>query len=332
MGKTSIKIGARPVKKIKEVLVPIASQSVQDASIGSSAAELAYYALLAIFPMLLLVANIIPLLPFDSAQAVEWITAILPNEIEPLLIPTLESYLDSTSAGSLSINTILVIWSSSAGFSALQRVLNRVYGNPDHKNAVITRIASFLIAFLLVLTVGVFSLFFVFGETLLRVINNFVPLPLGFVELLLGLKWPVLLISVFILMLFIYIVVPNQPMTLKYALPGSVTAAVMVLLISSLFGVYVQFAGGSSVQNGTIGVFIALMLYLYLNGMALIVGALVNTIYYRYKHADTYLDQRIKYEVSLSPDFPHLNDKEIAYSPLKRASKAIQAEALQKND
>ncbi|WP_267462139.1 YihY/virulence factor BrkB family protein [Carnobacterium viridans] len=98
------------------------------AEVSSNAAELAYFTLLSLFPILLVVANVIPLFPIDAADILPMVETAVPPDIYNVLAPILESYLNSSSGGAISIGLITSLWSASKAFNALQNVLNDVYG------------------------------------------------------------------------------------------------------------------------------------------------------------------------------------------------------------
>lgn len=287
--------------------MPIVMQTVQDAAIGSSAAELAYYSLLSLLPILLLLASIIPLLPFDHTVLLNILTDFIPDQVELLLLPIFSDYLQTVSTGAISISLILAIWSASAGFSALQRTMNRVYHTPSVGNPIIVRLFSFLVTVLLVLAVGVIGIVYVFGETIFRWLDHSLHLSGGLVNLIgsiLSLQLPMMFISLLFLFTFIYWFIPNVSRRFRYSFAGAGVASILSLLLSMLFGVYVRFLGGSNVSNGTLGVFISLMLYLFLNGIVIIIGAMVNVIYYRIDHyRDFYRSNRIEHRIKRSKDF-----------------------------
>lgn len=275
----------------REAVMPIIMKTVQKADIGGSAAELAYYSLLALLPVLLLIANVIPLLPFDRGSILNIVEQFVPDQVESLILPTLSEYLQTVNAGAISISLILAIWTASVAFSSLQKILNRVYDRPLVGNVIITRLFSFLITFLLVLIVAALGVAYVFGESILTYLQAHLGLELQALHMLFSFQQPILFLALLLLFTFVYMLVPNIRQTFKYSFPGALTAAVLSLVLSQLFGYYVTYFGGSSVGNGTLGVFIILMLYLFLNAVVIILGAMVNIIYYQVEHVHDFLHQ-----------------------------------------
>lgn len=313
-------------EKLKNVYLPILNRNLQQADIGGSAAELSYYLLLALFPVMLLIANVVPLLPFDAQKVVDMIATLLPQEVEQLLLPTLQRHLSSANTEVISLSVVFAIWTASTGFNALQKILNRVYGVISNGNIILKRAFSFLITLLLVVVMGLISIIFVFGETILNYMQQFIVLPAIFLQAFSSLRWPSLFLVLLLAMLFIFQVVPKHNYRLKYAVPGAIVTSVGILLLSSLFSLYVRFFGRSSVASGTLGVFIVLMLYLFLSSMMLVVGALINSLYYRITNPREFIDFGTRQHTYMSAGFPFIDDKNIAYGVLRRQNSAIQFE------
>lgn len=277
------------------------------AEVSSNAAELAYFTLLSLFPILLVVANVIPLFPIDAADILPMVETAVPPDIYNVLAPILESYLNSSSGGAISIGLITSLWSASKAFNALQNVLNDVYGVEKRNNFIIVRLVSFLVQLAIVAIVGVLIFVFVFGEFILLFIEDFVGIELDFILQIFSLKWLVLFIVLILIITMVYFLVPNHRMHIKYALPGAVFATIGWLVLSQAFTLYVQFAGGEAAASATFGVFIVLMLWLYLSAIILLLGALINAVYFEIKTGKSVQ------EVKIEKDNEEKDDKEKEY-------------------
>lgn len=257
------------------------------AKISGQAGELAYFLLLSLFPVLLVIANVIPLFPIDVDAVLSYLETAVPPNIYNVIGPILTGYLNSSSGGVISIGLITALWSASKAFNSLQNIMNEVYGVEPRKNFILVRLASLFVEIAIVLIVGSIIFVFVFGEIILSFVEDFLSIDLSFVMQLLQLRWLILLIVLMALFMAIYFLVPNHHLKLKYAIPGAVFATIGWLVLSQGFTIYLQFAGGDAVANATFGVFIVLMLWLYLASMILLIGGLLNTIYYEYRNGQT---------------------------------------------
>ena len=291
------------------------------AEVSSNAAELAYFTLLSLFPILLVVANVIPLFPINAADILPMVETAVPPDIYNVLAPILESYLNSSSGGAISIGLITSLWSASKAFNALQNVLNDVYGVEKRNNFIIVRLVSFLVQLAIVAIVGAVIFVFVFGEFILLFIEDFVGIDLDFILQIFSFKWLVLFIVLILIITMVYFLVPNHRLHIKYAFPGALFTTIGWMVLSQAFTLYVQFAGGEAAASATFGVFIVLMLWLYLSAIILLLGELINTVYFEIK-----IGKSVQ-EVKLDKDKSEKDDTEREYPD---DSEAIQHKKLVK--
>ena len=260
------------------------------ASIMQGAAEMAYYMLLSLVPILLVVANVIPLLPFDTAEILNLLEQTFPEDINQIIMPIVLDYLKSGSGGAISIGLLASIWSASKVFTTLRRVLDEVYGTTEAKNFIVARLLSLLsmIAILGVVAAAVFA--FVFGEQILGFIKEFLQIEFPLIQQLLQIRWIGLPLILFAFGLIIYDVVPNHHLKWHQAIPGAVFFTVGITLIFQSFSIITRFMGGDAIANQTIGGFIALMLFLYFANVVILFGALLNTLLFEIKNDQSVLD------------------------------------------
>lgn len=273
-----------PFKQRMIKLFNIIKDNWSRANVSSQAGELAYFSLLSLFPILLVIANVIPLFPIDVNAVLSYLESAVPPDIFSVIEPILIGYLSSSSGGVISIGLVTALWSASKAFNSLQNILNEVYAVKPRKNFILVRLVSLLVQLAIVSIVGVIIFAFVFGEIIVEFVEGLVNIDLGFIMQILQLRWLILLIVLLALFTAVYFLVPNHHLGIKYAVPGAIFATIGWLALSQGFSIYLKFAGGDAAANATFGVFIILMLWLYLAAMVLLLGGLVNTIYFEYKN------------------------------------------------
>ena len=295
---------------------------------GSYAAELSFYIIWAVVPLLLAIANVIAVLPFSSDQIVSVINDSMPAEVSDVIVPILESYIASTSVKALSLGLIISLWPASNVFNAVQRILNTIFKAEPRKNALISR--GFAYVFTLALVVLIFSLtlVFVFGETILNYLTSTFGIEIPFVGAILQNSGLIGLLSLFILMFSIYQFMPNVNWSPKYASVGAIVALIGFGLISQLFTVYLSFNKNID-SNSAIGIFIVVIIWLYYNMMVISLGAYAAVIYHDYCERD-YLEMVAetteveKFKVR-SPQFKTYQAAKTV-APLKITKQTIQEE------
>ncbi len=279
-------------KAIRFIKVIIANWG--KAKIPQNAAQLTYYTLLALFPLLLVLSSIIPFFPIDIQELLNNLQEILPRDIFSIIGPILEGYLTSGSGGGLSIGLITSLWTASNLINSLRFVLNSVYDVEDtNENALLGRILAPFIMIFLIIVVGVLAFAFIFGEQILNFLQNLLQIDIGLLNTFLALRWPVLLLVIFVLFVFIYKIVPDHDLTYKQSMAGSIFSSVALMLLSELFTIYTQFTGGGNVGNAAIGTVLVLMLYLYFANIMILVGGLINSVLYEFNHQKTVRQDKI---------------------------------------
>src|SRR5262245_32509805 len=100
-----------------------------DDDVFGRAAQLAYYWLFSIFPLLIFLTTLLAFLPMrrDLDQWIGAFSAVLPPEAYTLLNNTFQQIARQQRGGLLSFSILLMLWSSSSGMEAIINALNRAY-------------------------------------------------------------------------------------------------------------------------------------------------------------------------------------------------------------
>jgi membrane protein len=135
-----------------------------------------------------------------------------------------------------------------------------------------------LIAVVLALAMGVLLtaalMIVVYGPILLHVLN--VSSTLFVLKIA---QWPAAAFLLILALLGLYRFAPNiRQQRLKWLLPGSVFAAVVWMVASILFKVYVRHFSHFGLLYGSLGTLIILMFWFYLSGIVILAGGEINAI------------------------------------------------------
>ncbi|MBC1974350.1 YihY/virulence factor BrkB family protein [Listeria booriae] len=273
---------AQTKTKLKQV-GEIAKTNWKSARITSHAAQLTFYILLSILPMMLVFGNLIPLLPIPKEEIYNTLQTFMPPEVYDILHPVIESMLTNASGTAISLGLITAIWSASKCFSALQEVLNIVYQAPDRKNFIVTRIMSFLMMLVIIVVLGAVVFIFAFGEQIVTFLQDQLDLKLDALADLGATKWFITPIFLFILFLIIYWLVPNVKWKIRKSVIGALFATIGWLAATELLSAYVSFQGDKILGFGSLSIMIVIMLWLYFVSIILLLGAFINVIIDSYK-------------------------------------------------
>lgn len=242
------------------------------------AAQLAFYFLLALFPALIFLVALLSYLPVESAlyTAVNRLDPIVPSDVLALIRAQVDQVVAGSGGHLLTLGIGGAIWSSSSAMTAIITALNRAYDIEEWRPWWKTRLLSIALTIgLTVFVVAAFALVVV-GRGLGQWSAAWLGLGETFTTIWLWLQWPLALGLVVLAIDLIYVMAPNAETEWVWITPGSLLAAGLWLLASFGFRVYVQNFADYSAVYGTIGGVIVLMLWFYLAGFALLVGAELN--------------------------------------------------------
>jgi membrane protein len=253
-------------------------QRLKDADISGFGAQLAYFFLLALFPLLIFLLTLLPYLNFPPALVYTVLEDLMPEQVYTMIEGTIIEVLENRNGGLLSLGIIGTIWSASNGVNALIRSLNRSYDQEETRPFLVARFVSVVFTLLLIILIIVALVLPVFGKQIGLFLFSTFGLETDFLVIwnkFRTLLPPILIFSVLTLM---YWILPNIKLYLKSVMIGSLFATISWLLVSYAFSYYIDNFVNYSATYGSIGGIIILMLWLYLTGILLMVGGQLNAI------------------------------------------------------
>lgn len=266
-----------PVRGWRQVLSR-AWQSSQEDNISLLAAGVAFFGFLALFPALISLVTLVGLIadPAKTTQQVQSFTAGLPPASRQLISEQLNAITQS-SGGALTtglvVSLLAALWSASSGTSSLMTAVNIAYEEKE------TRSFLKLRGIALLLTLGT-VVFLVLTLALIAVVPVVLQaMPLGPVGTVLAqvLRWALLLALIIFGLAVLYRVAPDRnPPKFRWVTVGSVVAALLWLLGSAGFSLYVNFFGNYNKTYGALAGVIVLLLWLYLTSYVVLLGAEIN--------------------------------------------------------
>ncbi|MDY5628121.1 YihY/virulence factor BrkB family protein [Limosilactobacillus coleohominis] len=248
----------------------------QMAQISASAAVLAYYTLLSIFPAILVVGNLLPMIGVDANTVLSYLQTAVPSSVFSFIKPIVYDFLSNGSGGMLTTGAIIALWSTSQGIAAFQRSVNHAYGVAENQNPIINRTVSFVWMLVVILILFLMAFTYGIGEDILQKLQPIFRFNVAYVKTFAQLKWPVTFLSLFIALTLLYYFVPNARVRLRYVVVGAVIVALLWMGLSRVFSMYAQLLNRRITSYRTIGAFIAMMIWLDFSGMLVMIGATIN--------------------------------------------------------
>ena len=281
----------------KQLLAKIQKDKVSDV-----AAELAYWFFLALFPFLIFVAALSSFLassfgvPSSTGSIVSLLDQVMPSTAAALIGPQIASIIQNHSAGLLSIGIVSALWAASGGLMAVIRATNAAYEVEETRSFLKVRgLAIGLTILGGILIVAAFALFFV-GQILGSSIATSLGL-MGPFEFLLGiLYWGGAFLLVLLATAFLYWKAPNVHLPFHWTLPGALFFSIAWIIATWIFAFYVSHFGSYNATYGTLGGLAIALLWFYLTGFVLILGAELNAVVDEQTHHQFLHNSRVKSE------------------------------------
>ena len=277
-----------PVRGWREVLWRAVQEALQD-NLSLLAAGVAFFAVLSLFPALIALVTLVGLVtdPAQITQQVQSFTTGLPQGAQELIADQLAAIAGSGDGAltlGLVVSLLVALWTASSGTSNLLSAVNLAYDETESRGIVRLR------AIALLLTLGAI-VFFVLTLALIAVVPvilNLVPLGPAGTVLAQVLRWTLLIALIVTGLAVLYSVAPaRNPPKFRWVTPGSVVAALLWLLGTAGFSLYVTYFGTYNKTYGTLAGVIVLMLWLFLTSAVVLLGAEINAEAERQTECDT---------------------------------------------
>ena len=253
-------------------------REIENTDVFGLSAQLAYFFLLSLFPFLLFLITLIGYLPINDQVIIDLLKMYAPKEIISLIEENITTIVYTQNGSLLSISIIGTLWSASNGVNAITKAFNQAYKVRENRSFLVSRIIAIGLTIAMIAVIAIALLLPVFGRMLGVFLFSFVQLSDGFLEIWDMLRWVISSIVIFIVLVALYKLAPNKRVRFSHAIWGALLATFSWQLVSLIFSYYVSTLGNYSATYGSLGTVIVLMIWLYISGMIIIVGGIVNAI------------------------------------------------------
>lgn len=252
-----------------------------DDNVQNVAAMMAYYAVLALFPMLFFVLSVALLvIPRDTIQqGIQMATQTLPPGVKDILSTRADHLIAAAGAGFAVLGAVLALWGASRGavsmITALDDMFHKKETRPWWKRQLIAIAVTLGVAILTVVALGLLVVGPAIGHWLadkLGMGHQAFDVLWGFV------RWIGAGVLVMLVWAIIYKFLPNTDAPFRIFTPGAISGVLLWLGISALFGLYLGHFNSYEATYGALGTAIIFLTWLWLSNIALLVGAEINDI------------------------------------------------------
>lgn len=267
----------------RELGVRLWRQIYEDELFGRCA-ELSYFFLFSIFPLLVFLTTLLGYLA-GASDELRWMLFVYISRVSPsvqitsLLNDTLNEITAGRGGAKLSLSLLIAVWVASNGMIAVGRTLNVACGLKETRRWWKRRLIAMAltIAFAALILCALILIFYG-GESADRLVDRFELGP--FIPLLWRIfRWPLILVFVVISFEMIYNYAPNlgDSPNRQWWTPGALTGVVLWLAASFGYRLYLSYFHVYSTTYGSLGAVILLLIWFYLTAFAILMGGEVNS-------------------------------------------------------
>ncbi len=254
---------------------------INNDEIFGRAAQLSYYFLLALFPLLLFLVTLLGYFAQAGSEfrskLLTYLATVMPSAAVKLVRTTLDEISIARGGGKLSVGLLAALWAASNGMGAISQTLNITYDIKETRPWWKVRLVSVLLTIALAVLIICALAIILYGGAIGDAIAGRYGLSGLFRITWSILQWPIALVFAFATFNLIYNFAPNLRLNeRRWLTPGAIVGVALWLLVSFGFRVYLHYFNSYSMTYGSLGALIVLMLWFYFTGAAILIGGEVN--------------------------------------------------------
>lgn len=263
------------IKKRKgwQKVILLTIQGYFDNKVGRNAAAMTYYLLFAMFPFFIFVTSLLGLLHLPTLTLDGQITRFLPEDVVAFLNLAIEHITKSSNNALLTFGLVFSVWFPLRAVSNLMEAINDIYGEEKSgshsiRTAILTALTIVLIPAMLLLLL--------LGERVLGFVGEYIPISAEFITGWSRMRFVPMAAALLFVLSAVYFFSPSKIQKVRYILPGAILSMGVWMLFSLIFSYYVDHMGRYSIIYGSIGVIIALLVWMDWSMIAMLMGAVFN--------------------------------------------------------
>ncbi|QIZ10864.1 YihY/virulence factor BrkB family protein [Priestia megaterium] len=264
---------------VRSSLLKLLWHRVDEDDLPGLSAQLAYYFLLSLFPLLIVLFTLLPYIPIPHQDMLGIVRDFAPVEAMDLIEKNVHDIMNHRNGGLLSFGIIGTIWSSSNGISAIVKAFNKAYNVKESRSFIVSRGMAILLTFGMIFVLILAIVLPVFGREIGVFLFSQMGYTTEFIKVWDTLSWLVSAIILFLIFTGLYWIAPNVKIKCRSAFPGAAFATVGWIISSIGLTFYVGNISNYSLTYGSIGAIIVLMIWLYISAFIIILGGEINAFY-----------------------------------------------------
>ena len=266
------------INRFKRMFI-VGFQQIQDPYYHGFAAQISFYLMLSVVPILILIIQLLGLIGISMETALNVVEQYTGNRISNVLSIIFE--FSSIGFGNI-IFLIIALWAGSRASFAISRIANYTMteGRNTGKNYFIERARAIVTMLLTMISLVVAIVILCYGKiiligalTALRIDDT------SFVDSFwLWLRWPLAFVLYFFIIGYNFYILPTVRKPFRTVIPGALFASVGMLIVSWAYTFYTSSLVNYDIMYGALSSVVALMIWFLLLSWVLILGLMCNKV------------------------------------------------------
>lgn len=254
-------------------------KGIWNGAIETRAAAVAFNLFIALFPTMIFIFTLIPIIPIKNFQneLLLMIQSVVPDTAYGAIQKTIEEIIIIPHGGLLSFGFILALYFSTNGVVSLIQSFNASVNVSDSRSWLALRLISLLLVVILALLLTTSITLITFTQTFLHFLVKKGMMEQNFTYYLITLgKWIIILALFYFAYSFLYFLGPARKSKWRFISAGGTLATFLSIIITLGFSFYIDHFGKYNALYGSIGTLPVIMLMIYFNCLAIIIGFELN--------------------------------------------------------
>ena len=256
-------------------------ETIEEHQIGVYAAQAAYFFVLSMIPLLLLLLTMVRFTPATSYDVIEGVQKLFPSSVQIWMISIINQVY-AKSGQIIPVTLLTALWSAGRGVLSVTAGLNIIYEHRETRNYIFLRLRATMYTVLFLVAIVSSLLLSVFGNLIGGLLYERLPILTGVLDFLLANRTILTFVVLTFFWTLVYTFLPNRIgdvwSRIRQQMPGAVFTACGWLLLSYIFSIYLDVFPGFSDMYGSMATLTLIMLWLYLCMYVILLGAEVNCL------------------------------------------------------
>lgn len=260
------------LKKIKNITDKIAEDHI-----SAYAAQSAFFIMLSLVPILLLLMTLVRFTPITQADIMAAAYELFPKTVSSTIISIVNEVYSQTGTA-ISVSLLVALWSAGKGVLAISNGLNTIRGQVETRNYIFLRLRAAIYTVLFLLAIILSLVFLGFGNSISMLVNKYIPVFQYVMDFIIETRTIIMILVLIVFSLSIYMFLPNKRRKLRSQLPGAIFTAFGWTLASFIFSIYMDIFKGFSNMYGSLTTIVIIMLWLYFCMYVVLLGGEMNDL------------------------------------------------------